>query len=987
MIHNKFMTKAIFTAIFICLSFLNTIYAQQTSPEELLKNYERAADIQDSEKWFLNEIVIPHWIGNSDQFWYARETENGKKYTLVDAKEAETTELFDHEDLALKLASKSKMAVDQDNLLMAGLKINLSPRTVEFLTFGKYWKYYAETKKLEELNPALTATAEVLVSPDGEKGAFLRDYNIWVRNFTDGTEQQLTYDGEQFYAYGANPDATGRPAQKPQAVWSPDSKKILTIQTDDRQVLDLPIIQFAPTDNSIRPFVEHRRTALPGDAHVTEFRITSINVETKKQVSAHYPNLPAVRMNDTPIDGNRAWWDDDSKTVYFAEIERGEKTINLVEFNTENGNTSTLFSENTKDGYLELGSNVYTPTSLVHLPETDELIWYSERDGYAHLYLYDLETGKLKRQLTKGNWIIRDVLGVDKKNREVFIARGEVNGIIDPYYRQIARVNLDNGKMKELSNDDYDHFVAQDGDISVFAYSSINGEDAKLIRGLSPTGNFYVVTEQRINKPSTTYLRDRNGKEVLIIEKEDNSRLPKDIRRPEPFKTIAADGKTVISGTLFRPTNFSAQKDYPIIDFIYGGPQVSMVPNTFSEGNALTAQAVAELGFMVVTIDGRGTAERNRAFHEASYGAAETASNLEDHIAGIKQMAMKYPYMDTTRVGIFGFSGGGYMTASAMLRYPEFFKVGVSGAGNHDQRLFWHSWGERYQGLMEGDNYLSQANLTYVKNLKGKLLFFHGLLDFGVHPGGLFQLTQALINENKDFDQIILPQAGHQLPGYALRRMWDYFVVNLKNETPPKDFKVKSASDLMAEKMTTMQKQIQGIGMTPLPETINLIAQTSEGDFEIELYGAKAPITVSNFLRYVDAKKYDNSSFFRVTTKENEASRNVNIEVVQGGNVDEKETFTPIILETTAHTDIRHEDGTLSMARAEPNTATSSFFICIGDQPELNYGGKRNPDGKGFAAFGKVTKGMDVVKKIHKMENKEQMLISPVSIYSIERVH
>ena len=985
----KIFRKRIITVVVLCtfLAGITPVLAQNPDQDKILNSYKRAALIQKSDSlgWFLNEAIFPHWIGDSDQFWYTKATKRGKQYLLADANKAKITELFDHADLAVKLASQTKIAFDFNRLLLSGVKISLSPRTIEFLTLGKYWKYNITDKTLEELKPAMTATAEVLVSPNGKKAAFIRDYNIWIRSLETGKEEQLTTDGEKYYAYGANPDATGRPAQKPQAIWSPDSKKLLTIQTDDRQVLDLPVVDFAPADKSVRPKVINHKTALPGDAHITGFRMCVIIVETKKQVSARYPNIPAVRMNDTPIDGNRAWWNNDSKTAYFVDIERGEKAANLVNLDTEAGITKVLFSETTEKGYLELGSNVYTPTALVHLPETEELIWYSERSGFAHLFLYDLKTGKLKRQLTDGNWIVRDVLGVDKKRREVYISRGEVNSGTDPYYRQIARVNLDTGKMTELSNNDFDHLVTQEGDFGVFVYAMLNGEDPKAIGGLSPTGNYYVETVQRIDKPSTSYLRNREGKEVLTVERSDTSQLPKYLKWPEPFRVLAADGKTSISGALYRPSNFTPGEKYPIIDYIYGGPQVSNVPESFSSPNTQIAQALAELGFMVVIIDGRGTAERNRKFHEASYGAAETASNLEDQISGIKQMAERYPYMDTTRVGIYGFSGGGYMTASAMLRFPDFFKVGVAGSGNHDQRLFWHSWGERYQGLLDGDNYLPQANLSYAKNLKGKLLFIHGLLDYGVHPGGLFQLTQALMNENKDFDLVILPQAGHELPGYAMRHMWDYFVVNLANQQPPKDFRVKSSGDFMKETMMADMAQIQGLGVTPQDSIINCIVKTSEGDFEIELYGNKAPITVANFMKYVDSKKYDSSSFFRVTTKENEAGRDVKIEVIQGGHVEEADSYSPICLETTKQTGIKHINGTLSMARAEPNTATSSFFICINEQPELDYNGKRNPDGQGFAAFGKVTKGMDVVIKIQQKENKDQLLTTPVTIYSIKR--
>ena len=279
---------------------------------------------------------------------------------------------------------------------------------------------------------------------------------------------------------------------------------------------------------------------------------------------------------------------------------------------------------------------------------------------------------------------------------------------------------------------------------------------------------------------------------------------PRFWRWPQTVSLTAADGKTEINALVFKPSDYDPARKYPVIDYIYGGPQIAYVPTGFAQGAYLDAASLAELGFVTVMIDGRGTAQRSRAFHTASYGKVETASNLDDHIAGIRQLAAADPAIDASRVGIIGFSAGGYMAASAMLRYPDFFKVGIAASGNHDQRLFWSTWGERYEGYPVGDNYKSQANLTYAANLKGKLLLVHGLLDSGVHPAAVFQLEQALIDNNKDFDLLLFPRSHHDIPGYGTRRTWDYFVANLAGESPPHEFSLKSHLDYELEHIAAM---------------------------------------------------------------------------------------------------------------------------------------------------------------------------------------
>ena len=806
-----------------CFASASAVWADGTT---LAGSYERADLMQahDHYRVFRNLRPYPRWI-SGDRFWYVRESVAGNQWMLVDAARGSSAPAFDHERLAAALRSamteagkaepKSDAAtpskpleIKASDLPLRGMDLSDAPRTARFTAFGKRWIYDMRSNRLSK-DVGQTDDPSWRRSPDGQWALFSRDHNLWVRNLHTEQEKPLTHDGEAFYAYGANPDATGRPAVKPEAVWSPDSKRVLAVQTDDRQVKDLPMINYAP-EGSVRPVAFQRRTALPGDEHVTRFRMLAIDVESGEQVSADHRDVPAVRMNDTPVGGKRAWWGADSKIAYFVDVDRGERTARVIEFDTVTGRTRTVFSESSET-YLELGSNVYAPASIVPLPESNEVIWYSERSGWAHLYLYDLVTGQLKRSITQGEWRVRDVLAVDPKARQIYISVAGRDSNKDPYYREIARAGLDGGGLEVLSSSDADHFVAS-SDTFELLLLAMRGEDIDAVSGFSPDRKYFVETVSRIDELPTTVVRDGRGNRIMVVEQATGPGLPQHWTPPEPTRLTAADGKTSISGVVFRPADFSSERKYPVIDYIYGGPQTSNVPESPGDNAFGAAQSLAELGFVVVIIDGRGTAERSRAFHEASYGAAETASNLEDHIAGIRQLAERYPYMDIERVGITGFSGGGYMAASAILRYPKFFKVAVAGSGNHDQRMFWHSWGERYQGLLKGDNYLQQANLSHVQNLEGRLLFIHGLMDFGVHPAGLFQLTQALMDANKKFDLVLMPRAGHAIPGYAMVRMWDYFVENLSGREPPFDFRAKSSGDYFAEEMKALQAEKAAAG-------------------------------------------------------------------------------------------------------------------------------------------------------------------------------
>jgi dipeptidyl-peptidase-4 len=766
--------------------------------DDLRVRYERAAGWQDHDarRYVLNADVVPTWFDGVDAFWYRRQTEKGERIVAFDAARGTRVEAFDHERLAARLGAATGRRVAADALPLGDLELTWQPRTARFSAFGKPWRYDAAKQALSEDTSTTRDRAALRVSPDGTRALFVRDWNLWVRDLATGKETALTTDGAKHYGYAGLVDMMGQPSPRPEALWSPDSKRVFTAQLDERQVGEVPFVDLAPAKGSVVPVVRNVRAALPGDAHVQQFRMVVIDARTGVQVAAHYPAIPATRMYETPLGSGRAWWSADGATAYFVELERGERTARVVAMNAASGATRIVLEE-IAPHYLELGSKLHFRPALVPVPGTNELVWYSERSGWAHLYLYDLETGALKRQLTGGDWLVRDVLAVDAGRRELWFTRaGTVPGR-NPYYRELAKVNLDSGAITVVSSSDADHRVHSVHEAGAF----MPGEGDARIAAVSPSRAYVVETITRADGAPRTHLLRRDGTEAAVVEDADASRLPRGWTWPESIVLKGADGTTDIAALVFRPSDFSPARRYPVIDCVYGGPHVSHLPTIY--GGALCyfdAASMAELGFVVTMIAGGGTAERSRAFHEASYGAVHTASSLEDHIAFLRQLAARYPYLDLDRIGIFGFSGGGYMTAIGMLRFPDFFKVGVAASGNYDQRLFWHTWGERYQGLVDGDNYLAQAASTYAKGLKGKLLFIHGLADPGVHPAGLFQLTQALMDADKDFDVVLQPRAGHEIGGWAQRRQWDFFVRHLAGVEPPPAVAHKSADDLANEK-------------------------------------------------------------------------------------------------------------------------------------------------------------------------------------------
>lgn len=766
------------------------------------------ARVQESlllESRIRNACVHPHWMGDSSVFWYERTSVAGREIRVFDAAKAAGRVAFTLRAVAAALERALASAVDPEALILGRLELECDPLRARFEACGKSWTY-------DCASGALTRAPEIrdrnwLVSPDGRRAAGVRDNNLWVREVGTGRERALTTDGTEVNAYADVPACMrglrARFGARPEGLWSADSRRFLTLQVDERHVPALPVMCFAPTEG-VRPQVIENRTSLPGDLKVSEFRLIAIDVASGRHVEARYPRLAAVRMNDTPFSAGTAWWGADGRNAYFVDLERGEKTAHVVAFDVETGETRVIFSER-GDAYLELGVSVYGPTAVRPLPATSELLWYSERSGRGHLYLYDLETGALKRPVTWGDWQVRSVLHVDEAKREIFIMAAGIAADENPYLCKPAVASLDGGPTTVVSAERGEHIVWRPGEPALGAIS-LTGDDPGRVCGFAPGGEYFIETVGTVTVLPKTVLRRRDGAEVAVLERAEGS-LPAGWAWPEPVRLKAADGKTDVFGLVFKPDGYDPARTYPVIDHIYGGPQVSATPKlAFGEGGPrdaafLEAASLAALGAFAIVIDGRGTAERERPFREASHGAVQSASNLEDHIAAIRQLAERFPAMDLDRVGICGFSAGGYASALAALRFGHFFKVAVAAGGNYDQSLFWHCWGERYHGAYDPALYEAQAARTYARGLSGRLMLIHGLLDSGCHPAGLFQLAQALIEENKDFDLVLLPRAGHELTGYGMRRRLDYFVTHLFGSTPPPPVRLILAADAIARRI------------------------------------------------------------------------------------------------------------------------------------------------------------------------------------------
>jgi len=753
------LAKHLPTIFVVCLFVLHYAHAQGR-----FEDYQRAQRFLPGN---LRQVVFPadlepHWIEKTNRFWYRRVSSKGTEFVLVDAGRNSSGPAFDQTRLAEKLSQVSKRQFEPFDLPFPDVEFVNDGKAIRFSIDETPW--VCPLANYECQNDPRPGRPYETLSPNQRWAAFVQDHNLWLRDVATGAVAQLTRDGVSGWDY-ATPlpslhvmvDQGREDVQQPAAVfWSPDSTKLITYRIDARNSGRFTSIQFVPRDQ-LRPRSYTYVYPLPGEV-LAKAEPMVFDVPSGKRIAVETAPLELPFQDGPEFD-----WVPDSKSFYYDYDERGYKAKELRLVDASTGEQRVLIREQSET-YVDPGETFYGFADGI-----GKVLWSSERDGWNHLYLYNRQTGQLENQITRGLWVVRELDHVDEKDRRVYFLASGREKHEDPYQTHLYSVGLDGNDLRMLSPENANHSVS-----------------------ISPDGMYFVDTYSRPDLPGESVLRrSQDGSDVRVLEKADASQLQNTgWRFPEPFQGKAADGSTDIYGLIWYPSNFDPAKKYPIIEQVYTGPQSFFVPKTFA--GTFRLQSMAELGFIVVMVDGRGTAGRSRAFHQFSY--RNLGGAFEDHVALIRQMAARYPYMDGTRVGIYGTSAGGYGAAHAMLVFPDFYKVGVAISGDHDARLDKAWWNEAYQGYpVEGD-YVAQSNLTLADHLKGHLLIEHGDVDDNVHPAETLRLVDALIKANKNFDMLLVPNMFHGESGdhalYLVRRRWDYFVQYLLGVTPPANFEI-----------------------------------------------------------------------------------------------------------------------------------------------------------------------------------------------------
>jgi dipeptidyl aminopeptidase/acylaminoacyl peptidase len=731
----------------------------------------------------IGGTVAANWLPDG-RFWYRAQTATGAEFRLVFPAAKRVAPAFSHERLAAALSTASDTTVSATQLPFQQIDFSAHMDSVSFDLGQRRFRCDIAGNTCVAAGTAIGGTGRggrggraggggrgaagppVVVSPDGRTAAFIRDWNLWVRDVGTGRERALTTDGVKDFSY-ATDNAGWASSDRAILLWSPDSRKIATQQQDERQVGEMHMLSTAVG----RPTVRSWKYPLPGDSIVAMVHRVIIEVETGRIVRLQMPpDFHRATLGDN-LSMNDYNWSPDGSRLALVSTSRDHKEAVLKVADASTGAVRTVLSE-------EVPTHYESRTGWRVLWGSNEVLWYSQRDDWGQLYLHDLSTGALKGQVTSGEGPVTDIVRIDEKTRTLWYAANGREPGQDPYFRHYYRIGLDGKKAVPLTPDDGMHDIQ-----------------------LSPDGKYFVNTYSQPDAPPVVNVRDATGKVVMPLERaEIGPLLAAGWKPPIPITVKAADGKTDLYGLMFRPTNFDSTKKYPIINNAYPGPQSGSTGSRAFTAARGDRQALAELGFIVVTIDGRGTPGRSKSFHDAYYGAMGRDNTIPDQVAGMRDLARRYPWIDIDRAAMWGHSGGGFITADAMFRFPDFFKVGIAESGNHDQRNYEDDWGERYQGLLVrnpdgSDNYAAEANQLQAKNLKGKLLLAHGTLDNNVPPGSTELVVDALIKANKDFDLLMIPNAAHGYAtagNYMMRRRWDYFVRWLLDKEPPAGYEIRT---------------------------------------------------------------------------------------------------------------------------------------------------------------------------------------------------
>lgn len=725
-------------------------------------------DYQEAEKWLwcniedkiYNSNIQPNWIGEGDSLWYSAKTRKGHEYFLVDIKNKKKSNLFDQQRLSTQLAEFTKKEIKPFDLKLKNIKL-ISKTELEFTLDTFLLKTDLKTYTIRNRTKPKKYSSQQLASPDKKKIAFIKDFNLFLKE--GGEEKKLTTDGNEKISYGTsiswyfvkNESQNQKMEYEIDAYWSPDSRYLICAKYNREHTQKLYMYKSKPKEG-FRAEVYSYERPIAGDTDLTRVCYSIFDTKTGKKIDCDLPE------NATFLEYGFKW--KSNTKAYTLRYYRGYQKRELIEIDVETGKSRIIVSE-TADTYVDPNMHIYK----VHKKEND-VIWSSEKDGWHHLYRYNFETGELKNQITKGEFVVREICKVKEKKQKIYFrACGKEKG--DPYYTYLYSINFDGSGLKLLSPEN--------------AYHTCK---------VSPNGKYVFDNYSRVDLPDIFLIRSaKNGKKIMDVAKTDiDDILKMGWKAPEIYSVKARDNKTDIYGVIFRPFNFKESNNYPVIDATYSGPQTIRTPKTFRRGLVNMDVPNAQIGFVVVTIDGLGSAFRSKKFHDVSYKNLGDIG-APDHIMAIKELSKTHPYMDIENVGIYGHSAGGYDATHALLTHPEFYKVGVSSAGNHDHRSAKAWWPELYMGFPAKKHYDEQSNFFLADKLEGKLLMVHGNMDNNVNPAASIRMADELIKANKDFELILLPGKDHgtcYYDKYFIRKRWDFFVNHLLHKEAPKAYKI-----------------------------------------------------------------------------------------------------------------------------------------------------------------------------------------------------
>ena len=739
-----------------CLFFI-----QKTTAQEITKDdYKRAVSFMYdnyNNKTAFNLNTRVNWFEDNSGIWFLNHTSAGKEYKTVDFKDFKVRSMFDQKKIAQILSKHLNEEVDPMKLPISGLKKNKKGE-LTFEIFDK--KYTLDPKrskiKVTDVEPEEQSILLESKSPDEKWIAFPKDHNLFIRSVETGKEFQLTFDGKKNYEYamyyGWFDQMEGENGERPkhfQVNWSKDSKWINVSLTDLRSASKMYLLDWS-VDTLYRPRLLGYYRGSPGDTNMVYVQEKFFNVETKKEIKTDLPR-------NTHINAVSTRWAEETGVVIAQYSERGYQKLFVKKINLNTEETTTLVEETSQTNI----DNFRRWPSLIK----GKIVFFSERSGWRQLYASDYLTGKVS-PITVGNFYVNRINHIDKENGIIyFMASGKEEGM-NPYHQMLYSVSVNGGEIKLLTPKRVHHVI-----------------------DFSEDGKYFVDNYSTVEEPTKTVLRERvTGREVELTKADVSLLTIQGWKAPQVFEMTAKDGKTTIYGALWKPMNFDPNKKYPIIDHSYTGPHTQMFPRTFSRG--LLNQNLAELGFVVMMVDGLGSSGRSKAFHNHSY--KNMGNNLEDHVLAIKHLGKKYNWIDADRAGIFGHSAGGFDAGHGILAFPDTYKVAVASSADHDFRMEKAWWPEMYMGWPVDETYEAVSNITIAKNLKGKLLLVHGGLDDNVNPSATFKLAEALVKADKQFDLLILPSQKHGYRGayrkYFIKKRWNYFVEHLRGGEPIWEF-------------------------------------------------------------------------------------------------------------------------------------------------------------------------------------------------------